>query len=224
MVILVKDKIEETIETYENIVKEYKDFVDRIHLTEKVQFSKEIDFLVDNLKDNSKILDVGTAVGEHPKYLTEQCNKNLEVYGIDASKNMINVAKAYAPRSHFEVVDMRKMKFPKEFFDAIICMATLIHVNDDSAIKVLETFDEILKRNGFILINVMEYTGGEKEIYTTEPFNPKYYTYFNKYSKDFFKEWFSQNNYEILAIIDNSSSEKMKEIFSNQFSMIVRKK
>lgn len=220
----MKDKIEETIETYDNIVKEYKDFVDRIHLTEKVQFSKEIDFLVDNLNDNSKILDVGTAVGEHPKYLTEDCNKNFEVYGIDASKNMISVAKTYAPKSHFEIVDMRKMKFPKEYFDAIICMATLIHVDDASAIKVLESFDTILKRNGFILINVMEYTGGEKEIYTTEPFNPKYHTYFNKYSKEFFKVWFTRNNYEILDIIDNPSVEEMKEIFINQFSIIVRKK
>lgn len=218
------DKIEETIRTYNNIVKEYEEFVNGIHLTEKVQFSKEMDFLVRNLDNNSKILDVGTAIGEHPKYLTEECNKGFEVYGIDSSENMIMAAKKNAPKANFDVVDMRRMKFAKEYFDAIICMGTLIHIDDEMVIKVLENFDAILKKNGLMIIDVMEYTGGKKEVYVVEPFNSKYHTYFNRYPKKFFRDWFTMNNYEILDIIDNPSSEEMKEIFTNQYSIIVRKK
>ena len=58
-------------------------------------------------------------------------------------------------------------------------------MDDDTAIKILEKFNLMLKTNGFIIINVMEYTNGNKEIYEKEPLNPKYNTYFNTYSKDF---------------------------------------
>ena len=68
----------------------------------------------------------------------------------------------------------------------------------------------------------MEHISGAKEIYEKEPFNPKYNTYFNKYTKDFFIDWFSSRGYEILNIIDNLifNSEKAQEFAdANQFSI-----
>lgn len=131
------DKTDETIETYDNIVTEYIDYFNSKDLHGNVQFQKEIDILIENLENRSKILDVGTAIGDYPKYLTEKCNKDFEVIGIDSSKNMINVAKTKAPKAKFKVMDMRKLDFPEKSFDAIICMATLIHVNDIEALKIL---------------------------------------------------------------------------------------
>ncbi len=96
---------------------------------------------------------------------------------------MINVAISKAPKAKFKVMDMRKIEFQEDYFDGIICLATLIHINDDEAIKILEKFDKILKKNGIVIINVMEHINGEKEIYEKEPFNPKYNTYFNRYTK-----------------------------------------
>ena len=148
--------------------------------------------------------------------------------GIDSSENMINVAIKNAPKANFLVMDMRNLNFPANSFQAIICLAVLIHVDDETAIKILEKFDLILKNNGFIIINVMEHIHGNKEIYEKEPFNPKYNTYFNRYSKSFFIEWFLNNNYEILNMFDNPifNFEKVKEpsLDTNQFSIIVRKK
>lgn len=73
----------------------------------------------------------------------------------------------------------------------------------------------------------MEHINGEKEIYEKEPFNPKYNTYFNRYKKEFFIEYFSNKGYKILNIFDNPifNSEKVKEptIDTNQFSIIVKK-
>lgn len=223
----MKDKIEETIETYNNIVSEYIEYFNSKDLKGKVQFQREMDVLNENLKDNSRILDVGTAIGDYPKYLTEKCNKNYEVIGIDSSKNMIDVARKKAPKAKFKVMDMRKMDFPSNNFDAIICLATLIHVDDLEALKILETFDVLLKTNGIIIINVMEYINGDKELYGEEPFNPKYNTYFNRYTKKFFINWFTNMEYKILNIFDNPlfSAENIKEpsIDTNQFSIIVRK-
>ena len=105
----MKNKTDETINTYDNIVKEYIEYFNSIDLNGKVQFQKEMDILTSLLSENSKILDVGTATGDYPKYLTEKCNKNFGVIGIDASKNMIEVAKQKAPKAHFKVMDMRKV-------------------------------------------------------------------------------------------------------------------
>lgn len=224
----MKDKITETIDTYNNIVEEYIDYFNSKDLHGKVQFQKEIDVLVENLENVSKILDVGTAIGDYPKYLTESCNKNFEVIGVDSSENMINVAMKKAPKANFQVMDMRNLDFSDNSFNAIICLATLIHVDDDTAVKILEKFDSMLKDNGLIIINVMEHISGNKEIYEKEPFNPKYNTYFNRYTKTFFIDWFKEKDYEIIDIIDNPifNSEKIKEpsVDTNQFSIIVKKK
>lgn len=224
----MRDKIAETIDTYNNIVEEYIDYFNSKDLNGNVQFQKEINTLVKSLEKGSKILDVGTAIGDYPKYLTEKCKKDFEVIGIDSSENMIKVAIKNAPKAKFKVMDMRSLDFPDNSFNAIICLATLIHVDDNTAIKILEKFDSMLKDNGLIIINVMEYINGDKEIYEKEPFNPKYNTYFNRYSKNFFIEWFENNNYEILNIFDNPifNSEKVKEpsIDTNQFSIIAKRK
>lgn len=225
---MIKNKIDETIDTYNNIVEEYIDYFNSKDLHGNVQFQREIDVLVNNLEKGSKILDVGTAIGDYPKYLTERCDKNFKAIGIDSSDNMIKVVMKNAPKANFEVMDMRRIYFQENSFAAIICLATLIHVDDDTAIKVLEKFDSMLKNNGIIIVNVMEHISGNKEIYEKEPFNPKYNTYFNRYSKEFFIKWFKNNNYEILNIFDNPifNSEKVKEpsIDTNQFSIIVKRK
>lgn len=222
-----KDKTDITIETYDNIVKEYISYFKTKNLNGKVQFQREIDFMCSKLNNDARILDVGCAIGDYPKYLTEKCNNNFDVIGIDSSKNMIEVAKQNAPKAKFEVRDIRKLEFSKETFDAIICFATLIHVNDNECIKILDKFDEVLRKDGLIAINVMEWLNDEKEIFEDEPFNPRYKTYFNRYKKEFFTEYFQNKNYTVLEFFDNplfnSSKVKGKVSDSNQFSIIVNK-
>ena len=221
------DKTDITIETYDNIVEEYISYFKTKNLNGKVQFQKEVDFICSNINNDAKILDVGCAIGEYEKYLTEKCNRNFDVTGIDSSKNMIEVARKNASRATFEVMDIRKLEFQKETFDAIICFATLIHVNDNECIKILDKFDEILKKDGILAINVMEWLDNEKEIFEDEPFNSKYKTYFNRYKKEFFIQYFKNKNYIMLEFFDNplfnSSKVKGKVADSNQFSIIVKK-
>ena len=60
----MEDRITETIDTYNNIVEEYIDYFNSKDLHGNVQFQKEIDVLVNNLEEGSRILDVGTAIGD----------------------------------------------------------------------------------------------------------------------------------------------------------------
>ena len=122
------NKTDITVETYDSIVDEYVAYFKTKDLKGKVQFQKEIDYICSNLADNAKILDVGCAIGDYPKYLTEKCENNFDVIGIDSSKNMIEEAKKNAPKAKFEVMDIRRLEFPEKTFDAIICFAVLIHL------------------------------------------------------------------------------------------------
>ncbi len=78
----MKNKIDETIDTYNNIVEEYIDYFNSKDLHGNVQFQKEIDILVENLENGSKILDVGTAIGDYPKYFNK---KSLILLGLISS-------------------------------------------------------------------------------------------------------------------------------------------
>lgn len=221
------DKTEVTIETYNNIVEEYIDYYNSKELNGNVQFQKEIDYLISQLHENATILDAGTAIGDYPKFLTEKCDKNFNVIGIDTSENMLKKAIKNAPKAKFELMDIRDIKFNKNNFNAIICFATLIHVNDETCLKVLDKFNELLKDEGLIAINVMECNNEEKEIFIREPFNPKYKTYFNRYKKQFFIDYFTANNYTIEKIYDNKMFDESAVgedlTGTNEFTIIVRK-
>lgn len=223
----MKNKTDETIETYDNIAYEYIEYSKRKGLLSNVQFKKEMEILVNNLKAGSKILDVGTAIGNYPRYLTEICNKDFDVTGIDSSPRLIAFARNNAPKANFKVMDMRNLDYPENSFDGIISLATLIHVTDEDALKILDKFDMMLKPNGLFIISVMEYLDGDKELYVKEPFNPRYNTYFNRYTKDFFKDWCYTKKYTVLQIIDNPvfnpNDIKAPGLTKNRFSIIARK-
>ena len=224
----VIDKSAIAIKAYDNVVDEYIEYFNTKNLNGGVQFQKEIDYIVSNLEDGSKILDMGTAIGDYPRFLTEKCDKNFNVIGIDSSNNMLDKARINAPKASFEVMDIRNLKFEPNTFDAVICFAILTYVDDDNCIKVLDNVDNILKSGGLLAINVLEQKDGfEKELIIPEPFNPKFDNYFNRYTKDFFIKYFNNKHYEILVMYDNPifNSEEAG-VFSeeNQFSIILRKK
>ena len=221
------NKTDESIITYDNIVKETIDYYNKGELKNKLEFQEEADLIINMLTENATILDVGTGIGLYPKYLTEKCNKNFNVLGIDTSKNMLEVAKKEAPKAKFQVMDMRNMTLSNNSYDAILCLATLIHVDDEQALKIMESFDKLLKPNGVIIINAMEHLSGSKEIYDVEPFNPKYNMYYNRYNKNFFLDFFSMKDYEIVDIIDhpiyNIEQVENADFNTNQFSIVAKK-
>lgn len=223
----MKDKMDITVENYDSIVKEYTEYYESKG-TKELQFQREIDFITSNIKEGSNILDVGTAIGTYPKFLTEQCNKKFNVIGIDASKNMIEVAKKKAPEAEFHIMDVRNLNFKENTFDSIICFALVHHIDDKTCIELLDKFDNILKKNGLIAINTHELMENQqKESMEIEPLAPERSSYFNRYTKEFFIDYFNKKNYEVLKIYDNPmfDPETIGETFCNvnQFSIIAKK-
>ena len=217
------------VNAYNSTVNEYIRYYESEILNIQVEFEREIKYLIQKTKRNANILDAGTSIGMYPRYLTEKCDKNFNVIGIDLSEKMLKIASENVPKAKFKLMDIRNMNFEGQKFDLILCFATLNHMNDETCLKILNSFDELLNDDGRIAINVMEFNGGEKELYIKEPLNPIYDTYFNKYSKQFFIDFFKSKNYIIEEIFDNRTIEEPvvgvgeKLAGTNQFSVIARK-
>lgn len=223
------EKTKMVVDAYNNTVDEYIEYYKSELLNIDVEFKREIEYLIENTPNNASILDAGTSIGMYPRYLTEKCDKDFDIIGIDLSENMLKHAVKNVPKAKFQQMDIRNMNFNGKKFDLIICFATLNHMDDETCLNILNQFDELLNDGGRIAINVMEYDGGEKELFIGEPLNPIYDSYFHKYSKHFFIDFFNNKNYTIEKIYDNKTIEEPvvgvgEELAgTNQFSIIVKK-
>lgn len=106
----ITDVVKTTIQTYENLAKDYS----RTHLDIR-EIKKVADFFITYLK-GPKVLDVGCGPGRDAKYFSEH---GLEVVGIDLAKSFIKIASQNAPQATFLKMDMRNLEFGKETFDGI---------------------------------------------------------------------------------------------------------
>lgn len=228
MFFLETDKNSISINTYNHIVDQFIEYYLPQKIKNTITFKAETDYIANHLPKYANILDAGTAIGDYPKYLTEQYNKYFNVIGIDAAENMLKIAINNAPKAHFQLMDIRDMKFSNSSFDAIICFATLIHFDDTTCVKILDKFNDLLKPGGIIGINVMEHKNNEKELFIPEVFDNNFMQYFNRYSKQFFIDYFTNNNYKIEKIFNNNELVEEKAgkdlAGNNEFTIVAKKK
>jgi len=142
-----KDKINNTIKTYNSISNEYDKELYYIY------YLKELEEFVKLLPKGAKILDAGCGNGLVTKYF---CDKGFDVVAFDSSENMLKIAKNRCPQAKFIKSDIRQINFKDNSFDAIFCYAVLIHISKTECKKVLKNFTNILKPEGFLFVNVIE--------------------------------------------------------------------
>jgi SAM-dependent methyltransferase len=99
----------------------------------------------------STVLDIGCGSGRVTKFLTDH---DLNVVGIDISRNMLKLAKQKAPGAEFYRQDMRKLDFPKESFDGALALYSIIHVPRKYHSGIFKKIYRALKPKGIALISV----------------------------------------------------------------------
>jgi len=98
---------------------------------------------------NGNILDIATGTGIIARYIKIK-KKDLEVFGIDFSKEMISEAKQKSRIIKFRNADVHKIPYPSNYFDVVTCSYGFYWFKNIN--KVLKEIKRILKPKGNLLI------------------------------------------------------------------------
>jgi ubiquinone/menaquinone biosynthesis C-methylase UbiE len=106
---------------------------------------------------STRILDIGCGRGDISLYLAKNAG---EVTGIDYSKEAIDLAnsvkKTFPPsvygKVNFQVMNVKKLSFPDNYFDVVICIDVLEHLYREEAEKALSEIKRVLKKNGILFL------------------------------------------------------------------------
>ncbi|MEK7095513.1 MAG: class I SAM-dependent methyltransferase [Patescibacteria group bacterium] len=130
-----------------------------------------LDSLFSSKRNINKVLDVGCGSGIHCHRLQELGYKTT---GIDLNRHMIKYAKTNYPNLNFFKQDMKNITL-KTTFDAIICLCTTFSFNltNDQIQKTLAGFNKLLKKDGVLVIEVL---------------NPISFLSKNRFTGSFFRE------------------------------------
>lgn len=145
-----------TIESYDKTVDSYTANVEKLHPKKE---SKIFLYLIDK---KSLILDLCCGSGRDSKIFA---NKGFKVVGIDLSKNMIEAAKNFVKNANFRVMDMMKLNFKNNLFDAIWANAAFCHISKKDIPKAIREIYGVLKKNGIFYLSLKE---GKGELLETD--------------------------------------------------------
>jgi len=104
--------------------------------------------LISEIKSNADVLDIGCGTGK--PILEYLLNKNLNIIGVDASKETLTIARNNFPTTEFVLEDMRKLALNKKF-DAIIAWHSFFHLPATDQPKMFEIFESHIKPKGILL-------------------------------------------------------------------------
>lgn len=107
-----------------------------------------LEILINKIPEKGKILDLGCGSGEPiAKFLIE---KHFTLYGVDGSKNMIELCKQRFPNHKWFVADMSILDL-KEKFDAIIAWDSFFHLTQDQQRHMFNIFRNHINNDGILL-------------------------------------------------------------------------
>ncbi|MFB6246901.1 MAG: class I SAM-dependent methyltransferase [Candidatus Pacearchaeota archaeon] len=181
-------------QVWDDIAEEWHEF--------KQNPSKNVIKFLENKK--GKILDIGSGSGRH---LLEVNKENKEFYLTDFSEKMIEFAKKRAEelgiknKTHFEVSEADSLPYKNNFFDAIICIATLHCLQtEEKRLNAISEIYRVLKPGSETLIEVWNknsdrFKNAPKEKYIA--WRDKGQRYYYLYEREEILEQFRKKGFEI---------------------------
>ena len=141
----MKDKrYKKTIDVYKKLGKEYIKDTYKAKPAELPEFFKL-------LLPEARILDVGCAGGRDSLLFSKA---GYEVIGIDVIDEFIKQAKKRVPKATFKKMDLMKLRFPNNYFNAIWAHAVLLHFKKTDLPKILKQFYKKLKPDGILHVRL----------------------------------------------------------------------
>lgn len=114
----------------------------------------------------SRCLDIATGTGTIARLIAE--NTNAEVYGIDFSKDMIDVAKENAEKEgvniKFEVANAKNIPYKNNYFDVVTCCYGMYWFYNK--VKVITEIKRVLKPNGNVILMEEDFKESQKPVFS----------------------------------------------------------
>ena len=110
-----------------------------------------------SLGGGERVLEAGCGTGWVARRLA---NTGAKVYGCDREPNMLQEARAAEQRFprgiEYEQADIANMPYAERYFDAITCIAVLIHASPEECLSFFKEAFRVLKNYGRIAISTMD--------------------------------------------------------------------
>lgn len=97
-----------------------------------------------------RALDAACGTGRHTSYLAE---RGFDLAGIDASPEMLALARAKVPQAKFEIGDVARLAFGAASFDLVVCALALDHVSNLAG--AIGEFARVTRSGGRIVISTL---------------------------------------------------------------------
>lgn len=108
------------------------------------------------LQSGEHVLDVGCGTGVLTRLAAEEVGNDSEVIGIDASAEMIQVAKRKAAtahsKAHFQLGVVESLSFEDDCFDIVLSSMMLHHLPPELKVTGLREIFRVLKPGGRLMV------------------------------------------------------------------------
>lgn len=143
---LRNDVNEEITKYYNNLAKDY-DAVRFSNSYGQYIHRQEDEIIVKYLeeKETDFNLDLACGTGRFLKYAD---------YGIDISKEMVEISKKKYPQKKISIEDAEKLSFHNSFFDNVISFHLFMHLNISCMRNILFEVNRVLKKGGYFIFDV----------------------------------------------------------------------
>jgi 2-polyprenyl-3-methyl-5-hydroxy-6-metoxy-1,4-benzoquinol methylase len=147
----VEDKYLETLNTWNKVAELYQEKFMPLTL-----YDDSYNFLINHLNNKAPVLlDVGCGPGNISKYLKSK-NPQIEVHGIDASPNMIHLAKNNIPDGFFSCTDIRNIDSVSGKYGVVTCGFVIPYLSPEDCNIFFKNCRRLLKTKGLIYLSFVE--------------------------------------------------------------------
>ncbi len=162
------------------------------------------------IKNKATILEIGCGSGNITRYLLSK-RPDFNIFGIDISPNMIELAKINNPKANFAVMDSRNISEIETKYDAIVCGFCLPYLSETDSQKLIFEANYLLNDSGFLYLSFVEGDPNKSGFQAGSTGNRSYFYYHNL---DQLKAQLLQNSFEDLKIfkVEYKKSEKEQDI------------
>jgi len=141
-----------------------------------------------------RIIDIGCGPARDGIFFAKN---NFDYVGIDASKNMLKIARKKVRTGRFFNMNFYNLRFPENSFDGFWAAASLHLIPKKDVAQVLNSIVKIIRLDGigFITVKRRKRIGANKSAPSWSPDITSYYHY---YSKDEFQKILEKRGFQIL--------------------------